>query len=140
MFSCVDSSYCQLILVLWYIFIRVVFLGYLQAELFTYSHFKEKLVSLLQKDDCLKLINHFAVLREQSNEEWGSTTPATALLLALEEKGMIDTSNIDRLADALASLDIEPSCYHIAEIYQKTRSKCYVQQEVTLFHLCVDNQ
>ncbi|KAJ8034536.1 hypothetical protein HOLleu_21417 [Holothuria leucospilota] len=94
---------------------------YDMAELFTYSHFKEKLVSLLQKDDCLKLINHFAVLREQSNEEWGSTTPATALLLALEEKGMIDTSNIDRLADAFASLDIEPSCYHIAEVYQKTR-------------------
>ncbi|KAJ8034697.1 hypothetical protein HOLleu_21647 [Holothuria leucospilota] len=56
------------------------------AEVFTYSHFKEKLTSTLQADECTKLTNFFKIPKDQTDAILSSDKASENLMLALEEK------------------------------------------------------
>ncbi|KAJ8018570.1 hypothetical protein HOLleu_43364 [Holothuria leucospilota] len=95
----------------------------LQAELFTYNHFKEKLASTLQTNECSRLANFFKITRDQTDAMLSSETPSEHLLLALETNSILQPYNVDRLIEALDELRINPFCLHVAEIFRKTRCK-----------------
>ncbi|KAJ8034535.1 NACHT, LRR and PYD domains-containing protein 10 [Holothuria leucospilota] len=65
-----------------------------QAALFTYELFKEHLVSTLQGDECVNLTDFFHLPKDQANAIVNSSTPTNTLLLALEEKGVVQPFNI----------------------------------------------
>ncbi|KAJ8034449.1 Intersectin-2 [Holothuria leucospilota] len=92
-----------------------------QSEFFSYGHLKENLQSQLQEDDCLKLTEYFALPGDQRDEIFTSDSPTENLLLALEEKGVIQPSNVDRLAEAFTQVEIKSSCSYLIDFYQKTR-------------------
>ncbi|KAJ8034674.1 Tight junction protein ZO-1 [Holothuria leucospilota] len=95
----------------------------LQAEVFTYSHFKEKIASTLQTDECTKLANFFKIPKDQTDVILSSDKPSENLLYALEEKGILQPYNVERLRDAFVNLEIYTFCLYVAEIYQKTRAQ-----------------
>ncbi|KAJ8019369.1 Protein NLRC5 [Holothuria leucospilota] len=95
---------------------------YTLASLLSYSCLKENLVSGLGRDDCEKLTDFFAMGREECNTILSSDRPTATLLLALEEKGVIQPSNADRLKEAFLGLKMS-SFYHAVNIYQKLRDQ-----------------
>ncbi|KAJ8034696.1 hypothetical protein HOLleu_21646 [Holothuria leucospilota] len=103
---------------------------YDMAEIFTYSHFKEKLASSLQTYECTRLANFFEVPKDQADVILSSDKPSTNLLLAFEEKNILQPYNNDRLIEAFAKLRTNPFCCHIAEIFLKTRPSSFFQDVV----------
>ncbi|KAJ8018526.1 NACHT, LRR and PYD domains-containing protein 10 [Holothuria leucospilota] len=91
------------------------------SEFFSYGHLKENLQSQLPEDDCFKLTQYFALPDDQRDEIFTSDSPTENLLLALEEKGVIQPSNVDRLAEAFTEVEIKSSCSCLIDFYQKTR-------------------
>lgn len=91
------------------------------AELFSYNVLKENLVANLNRDDCGKLAEFFGMSKEQSDYVLESDTVVNEFVHALEEKGVMHHSNVDKLARALVQLHISPFCSHVTEIYQRTR-------------------
>lgn len=96
-----------------------------QAELFSYRKLMEYLASQLLVEDCLKLGIFFNLSKGEIEAIIQSDTPLRDLLLALEEKGVIQPSNVNRLSQAFTELKMNPCC-HVTNIYQKTRSKYQV--------------
>ncbi|KAJ8034836.1 hypothetical protein HOLleu_21843 [Holothuria leucospilota] len=96
---------------------------YDMAEVFTYSHFKEKMASTLQTDECTKLANFFKIPKDQTDAILSSNKPSENLLHALEEKGILQPYNVERLRDAFVDLAIFTFCLYLTEIYQKTRAQ-----------------
>ncbi|KAJ8039036.1 hypothetical protein HOLleu_16622 [Holothuria leucospilota] len=93
------------------------------ASLFTYSRLSESLVSTLERDDCEKLADFFAMGGEVFEGILKSDRPASTLLLALEEKGVIQPSNVDKLEKAFLGLEMSPSFYDAVHLYQKLRDQ-----------------
>ncbi|KAJ8019339.1 hypothetical protein HOLleu_42125 [Holothuria leucospilota] len=58
---------------------------------------------------------------EELNTILSSDRPTATLLLTLEEKGVIQPSNVDRLEEAFLGLKLCPSFYHAVNMYQKLR-------------------
>ncbi|KAJ8034833.1 Serine/threonine-protein kinase/endoribonuclease IRE1 [Holothuria leucospilota] len=102
-----------------------------QAEVFTYSHFKEKLASTLQTDECTKLAHFFKISKDQKDAILSSNKPSKNLLHALEEKGILQPYNVERLTDAFVDLEMCTFCLHLAEIYQKTRGSRFVSEDIS---------
>ncbi|KAJ8043101.1 NACHT, LRR and PYD domains-containing protein 10 [Holothuria leucospilota] len=88
------------------------------ASVFSYSRLKQSLVSRLGRDDCEKLADFFAMGGEELNGILNSNRPASTLLFTLEEKGVMQPSNVDRLEEAFLRLEMSPS-YHAVNMYQK---------------------
>ncbi|KAJ8034832.1 hypothetical protein HOLleu_21839 [Holothuria leucospilota] len=101
------------------------------AEVFTYSHFKEKLASTLPTDECTKLANFFKIPKDQTDAIQSSDKPSENLLHALEEKGILQPYNVQRLRDAFVDLEMDTFCLHLAEIYQKTRGSRFVKEDIS---------
>ncbi|KAJ8018396.1 hypothetical protein HOLleu_43635 [Holothuria leucospilota] len=99
-----------------------------RAELFTYTHFKEKLASTLQTDECTKLANFFKIPKDQTDTILSSDKPSKYLLLVLEAKNILQPNNVDRLIQAFDDLRTNPFCRHVADIFQKTRSPSYYEE------------
>ncbi|KAJ8034773.1 hypothetical protein HOLleu_21749 [Holothuria leucospilota] len=95
---------------------------YGMAEVFTYNHFKEKLTSILQTDECTKLANFFKIPKDQTDAILSSEKPSVNLLRALEEKDILQSYNVERLIEAFEELTMNPFYRHVAEILMKTRS------------------
>ncbi|KAJ8018999.1 Serine/threonine-protein kinase/endoribonuclease IRE2 [Holothuria leucospilota] len=104
---------------------------YDMAEVFAYSHFKEKLASTLQIDECTKLANFFKIPKDQTDAILSSDKPSENLLHTLEEKGILQPYNVERLRDAFVDLEIYTFCLHLAEIYQKTRGSRFVKEDIS---------
>ncbi|KAJ8018630.1 hypothetical protein HOLleu_43285 [Holothuria leucospilota] len=96
---------------------------YDMSEVFTYSHFKKKLASTLRTDECAKLANFFNTHKGQADAILRSDTPSKNLFLELEEKGILQPHDVERLIKALGELTVNPLCCHVAEIFLKTRCK-----------------
>ncbi|KAJ8034672.1 Serine/threonine-protein kinase/endoribonuclease IRE2 [Holothuria leucospilota] len=101
------------------------------AEVFTYSHFKEKLASTLQTYECTKLANFFKIPKQQTDAILSSGTPSENLVHALEEKGILQPYNVERLIDAFGDLDIDTFCVYLADIYKKTRGLRFVNENIS---------
>ncbi|PIK47026.1 putative NACHT, LRR and PYD domains-containing protein 10-like [Apostichopus japonicus] len=80
-----------------------------QASILTFSHLKEELSLRLTKTDCDDLCRYFSLPPDQMN-----------FLLALEEKGYIHPSNVNRLTDALTKLKNNRT-HLLTEGYMKLR-------------------
>ncbi|KAJ8044257.1 hypothetical protein HOLleu_11667 [Holothuria leucospilota] len=91
------------------------------ADFFTYNHVKENLASQLQTEECSKLADFFALPKDQTNAILQSVRPTEKLLLALENEGVIQPHNVERLAEAFTELGINLSCYTLIDFFQKTR-------------------
>lgn len=85
------------------------------------------MVPRLGRYDCEKLTDFFAMNEEELNTILISKRPAATLLLALEEKGVIQPSNVNRLEEAFLALQMSPSLYHAVNMYQKLRGKFSLQ-------------
>ncbi|KAJ8034700.1 hypothetical protein HOLleu_21652 [Holothuria leucospilota] len=101
---------------------------YDMAEIFTYGHFKEKLAVTLQTDECAKLANFFKIPKDQTDDILSSEKPSENLLLTLEEKGILQPYNDDRLIEAFEELNTNPFCRNIADIFQKTRRHQHISK------------
>ncbi|KAJ8034673.1 Serine/threonine-protein kinase/endoribonuclease IRE2 [Holothuria leucospilota] len=101
------------------------------ADVFSYSHFKEKLVSTLKTDECTKLANFFKIPKDQTDAILSSDKPSENLLLALEEKGILQPYNVERLRDAFVDLKVYTFCIYLAEIYQQTRGSRFVNEDTS---------
>ncbi|KAJ8034799.1 Protein NLRC5 [Holothuria leucospilota] len=95
----------------------------LEAEFLTYHQLKENLASQLQLDDCVSLINYFALPKDQSEAILNSGASTENLLSVLEERGVLQPSYVDRLIEAFMDLNISSSCYHLVDFYKRTRKK-----------------
>ncbi|KAJ8035135.1 hypothetical protein HOLleu_22263 [Holothuria leucospilota] len=96
---------------------------YDMAELFTFSHFKEKLTSTLQTNECIKLANFFNIPKDQTDAIMSSHKPSEHLLLALEANSTLQPNNVDRLIEAFDELRTNPCIRHVTEIFRKTKCK-----------------
>ncbi|KAJ8019094.1 hypothetical protein HOLleu_42537 [Holothuria leucospilota] len=101
---------------------------YDMAELFTYTHFKEKLASTLQTDECTKLANFFKIPKDQTDAILSSGKPSKHLLLVLEARSILQPNNVGRLIQAFDDLRTNPFCRQVADIFQKTRSPSYYKE------------
>ncbi|KAJ8034682.1 hypothetical protein HOLleu_21620 [Holothuria leucospilota] len=95
---------------------------YNMADLFTYNHFKKKLASTLQTDECMKLANFFNIPKDQADAILKSDRPPENLFLALEEKRILQPYDVESLIKAFDELTINPFCRHVGDIFLKTRS------------------
>ncbi|KAJ8034678.1 Protein NLRC5 [Holothuria leucospilota] len=91
------------------------------TEFCSYSRLKQNLMSKLQKDVCVKLIKYFALPSHQSDIILRSAAPAENLLLALEETGVLQPANVDRLIEAFSDLTVDSTCLYLVDFYKKTR-------------------
>ncbi|KAJ8034681.1 Protein NLRC5 [Holothuria leucospilota] len=94
-----------------------------KADLFSYRHLKEKLASILLKEDCMKLCTFFALSESQKDTIVNNEKPAESLLIALEGKGVLLPNNVHNMIDAFHKLKIDSFCSEIVKIYQNTREK-----------------
>ncbi|KAJ8032710.1 Protein NLRC5 [Holothuria leucospilota] len=94
---------------------------YDMAEFFNYDHFKENLALQLQTEECSKLADFFALPKDETDAILQSVKPTEKLLLALENAGVIQPHNVERLTEAFVELEISLSCYTLVDFFQKTR-------------------
>ncbi|XP_071843344.1 uncharacterized protein [Apostichopus japonicus] len=95
---------------------------YSTASIFTFSHLKEELSSKLTQTDCGKLGSYFSLPPDQVKTIITSPLYSKNLLLALEERGFIHPSNVNRLTDALTELKINHT-HLLTEMYMKLRDQ-----------------
>ncbi|KAJ8034210.1 hypothetical protein HOLleu_20951 [Holothuria leucospilota] len=88
-------------------------------KLVTYDSLKQRWQAVLQKDDCKRLTNYFHLPKDQKDSILMSNTPTNDLLLALEERDIIYSSNVGRLIDAFVALKMNETYYKTANIYQE---------------------
>ncbi|PIK39823.1 putative NACHT, LRR and PYD domains-containing protein 10-like [Apostichopus japonicus] len=92
------------------------------ASIFTFSHLKEELSSKLTQTDCGKLGRYFSLPLDQVETIITSPSYSKNFLLALEERGFIHPSNVNRLTDALTELKINHT-HLLTETYMKLRDQ-----------------
>lgn len=80
-------------------------------------------MSQLQRDECVRLVNYFALPPTQADAILKSGTPNWRLLLALEERGILQAYNVTRLIEAFHELDFTSSSFFLVDFYGRTRSK-----------------
>ncbi|XP_071843349.1 uncharacterized protein [Apostichopus japonicus] len=95
---------------------------YSTASMLTFSHLKEKLSSKLTQTDCGKLGRYFSLPLDQVKTIITSPSYSKNFLLALEERGFIHPSNVNRLTDALTELKINHT-HLLTETYMKLRDQ-----------------
>ncbi|XP_071842511.1 uncharacterized protein [Apostichopus japonicus] len=93
---------------------------YSTASILTFSHLKEELSSKLTRTDCGNLGRYFSLPPDRVQTIITSTLYSKNFLLALEERGFIHPSNVNRLTDALAELKINHT-HLLTETYMKLR-------------------
>ncbi|KAJ8034550.1 NACHT, LRR and PYD domains-containing protein 10 [Holothuria leucospilota] len=99
---------------------------YNTAELFTYGHLKEGLASQLQREDCMRLAKFFGLSKDYADALKNGDLPTENIFLTLEEKDIIQQSNVKRLTEAFLELKTKSSCYMLADTYQKTRKQATI--------------
>ncbi|XP_071842480.1 uncharacterized protein [Apostichopus japonicus] len=95
---------------------------YSTASMLTFSHLKEELSSKLTQTDCGKLGRYFSLPPDQVKTIITSPSYSKNFLLALEERGFIHPSNVNRLTDALTELKINHT-HLLTETYMKLRDQ-----------------
>ncbi|XP_071842849.1 uncharacterized protein [Apostichopus japonicus] len=95
---------------------------YSTASMFTFSNLKEELSSRLTETDCGNLGRYFSLPPDQVQTIITSPLYSKKFLLALEERGYIHPSNVNRLTDALTELKIN-HIYLLTETYMKLRDQ-----------------
>ncbi|XP_071843371.1 uncharacterized protein [Apostichopus japonicus] len=95
---------------------------YSTASIFTFSHLKEELSSKLTQTDCGNLGRYFSLPPDQVKTIITSPLYSKNFLLALEERGFIHPSNVNRLTDALTELKINRT-HLLTETYMKLRDQ-----------------
>ncbi|XP_071842517.1 uncharacterized protein [Apostichopus japonicus] len=95
---------------------------YSTASIVTFSHLKEELSSRLTKTDCGNLGRYFSLPPDQVQTIITSPWYSENFLLALEERGYIHPSNVNRLTDALTELKINHT-HLLTETYMKLRDQ-----------------
>ncbi|XP_071842518.1 uncharacterized protein [Apostichopus japonicus] len=95
---------------------------YSTASIFTFSHLKEELSSKLTQTDCGKLGRYFSLPPDQVKTIITNPSYSKNFLLALEERGFIHPSNVNRLTDALTELKINHT-HLLTETYMKLRDQ-----------------
>ncbi|XP_071842497.1 uncharacterized protein [Apostichopus japonicus] len=95
---------------------------YSTASIFTFSHLKEELSSKLTQTDCGNLGRYFSLPPDQVQTIIASPSYSKNFLLALEERGFILPSNVNRLTDALTELKINHT-HVLTETYMKLRDQ-----------------
>ncbi|XP_071843379.1 uncharacterized protein [Apostichopus japonicus] len=95
---------------------------YSTASIFTFSHLKEELSSKLTQTDCGNLGHYFSLPPDQVKTIITSPLYSKNFLLALEERGYIHPSNVNRLTDALTELKINHT-HLLTETYMKLRDQ-----------------
>ncbi|XP_071842505.1 uncharacterized protein [Apostichopus japonicus] len=95
---------------------------YSTASIFTFSNLKEELSSKLTKTDCGNLGRYFSLPLDQVKTIITSPLYSKNFLLALEERGFIHPSNVNRLTDALTELKINHT-HLLTEMYMKLRDQ-----------------
>ncbi|XP_071842439.1 uncharacterized protein [Apostichopus japonicus] len=93
-----------------------------KASIFTFSHLKEEISSKLTQTDCGKLGRYFSLPPDQVQTIITSPLYSKNFLLALEERGFIHHSNVNRLTDALTELKINHT-HLLTETYMKLRDQ-----------------
>ncbi|XP_071841940.1 uncharacterized protein [Apostichopus japonicus] len=79
------------------------------------------LTVLLSKNDCHQLARHVALPKYQLDAIINSDSSAKDLLDILEERGVIHTSNVSRLLEAISVLKINEKALFMLERYQRSR-------------------
>ncbi|PIK39685.1 hypothetical protein BSL78_23475 [Apostichopus japonicus] len=92
------------------------------ASIFTFSNLKEELSSKLTQTDCWNLGRYFSLPPDQVKTIITSPLYSKNFLLALEERGYIHPSNVNRLTDALTELKINHT-HLLTETYMKLRDQ-----------------
>ncbi|PIK39752.1 hypothetical protein BSL78_23410 [Apostichopus japonicus] len=92
----------------------------LRAPIVTFSNLKEELSLRLTQTDCEKLGCYFSLPPNQLQTIITSPLYSENFLLALEEKGCITPSNVNRLTAALTELKIHDT-HLLTETYMKLR-------------------
>ncbi|XP_071843368.1 uncharacterized protein [Apostichopus japonicus] len=95
---------------------------YSTASIFTFSHLKEELSSKLTQTDCGNLGRYFSLPPDQVKTMITSPLYSKNFLLALEERGYIHPSNVNRLTNALTELKINHT-HLLTETYMKLRDQ-----------------
>ncbi|XP_071842465.1 uncharacterized protein [Apostichopus japonicus] len=95
---------------------------YSTASMLTFSHLKEELSSKLTQTDCGNLGRYFSLPPDQLKTIITSPLYSKNFLLALEERGYIHPTNMNRLTDAFTELKINRT-YLLAETYMKLRDQ-----------------
>ncbi|PIK34814.1 hypothetical protein BSL78_28363, partial [Apostichopus japonicus] len=103
--------------------------SFFHASLLTFSDLKEELSSELTQNDCVNLGRYFSLPPDQVQSIITSPLHSKNFLLALEERGYIHRSNVNRLTDALIKLKINHT--HLLKTYMKLRVKLCDNFEVT---------
>ncbi|XP_071843403.1 uncharacterized protein [Apostichopus japonicus] len=95
---------------------------YSTASIFTFSNLKEELSSKLTQTDCGNLGRYFSLPPDQVKTIITSPLYSKNFLLALEERGYIHPSNVNRLTNALTELKINHT-HLLTETYMKLRDQ-----------------
>ncbi|XP_071842526.1 uncharacterized protein [Apostichopus japonicus] len=95
---------------------------YSTASIFTFSQLKEELSLKLTQTDCGNLGHYFSLPPDQVQTIITSPLHSKNCLLALEERGYIHPSNVNRLTDALTELKINHT-HLLTETYMKLRDQ-----------------
>ncbi|XP_071843397.1 uncharacterized protein [Apostichopus japonicus] len=95
---------------------------YSTASIFTFSHLKEELSSKLTQTDCGTLGRCFSLPPDQVQTIITSPLYSKNFLLALEERGYIHPTNVNRLTDALTELKINHT-HLLTKTYMKLRDQ-----------------
>ncbi|PIK60333.1 hypothetical protein BSL78_02702 [Apostichopus japonicus] len=92
------------------------------ASILTFSDLKKELSLRLTKTDCGDLSRYFSLPPDQVQTIITSPLYSENFLLALEEKGYIHPSNVNRLTDALTELKINRA-HLLTKEYMKLRDQ-----------------
>ncbi|XP_071843390.1 uncharacterized protein [Apostichopus japonicus] len=95
---------------------------YSTASIFTFSQLEEELSLKLTQTDCENLGRYFSLPPDQVKTINTSPLCSKNFLLALEERGYIHHSNVNRLTDALTELEINHT-HLLTETYMKLRDQ-----------------
>ncbi|XP_071842474.1 uncharacterized protein [Apostichopus japonicus] len=96
--------------------------AYSTASIFTFSHLKEELSLKLTQTDLGNLGRYFSLPPDQVQTIITSPLHSKNFLLALEERGYIHPSNVNRLTGALTELKINHT-HLLTETYMKLRDQ-----------------
>ncbi|XP_071842484.1 uncharacterized protein [Apostichopus japonicus] len=96
--------------------------AYSTASILTFSDLKKELSAKLTQTDCGNLGRYFSLPPDQVQTIITSPSYSRNFLLALEERGYIHPSNVNRLTDALTELKINPT-HLLTETYMNLRDQ-----------------
>lgn len=90
-------------------------------DIITFGNLKKYLGLQLKREECVRLAEFFSLSKEVAGLTDKSDMPVEILFLALEEKGVLQECNVDRLTQAFQELEMPSSYIQITEFYQRTR-------------------